>query len=77
MFDKELSMVSKPNIDNDTKSEIIQCWVAGGKHIYREALRHVNASEVNLTNSRVHVCKSKGKNEVAYFPNSCLKEHDF
>ena len=76
MFDKALSIVSKPNVDDDTKSETIQCWVAGCKHIYREALRHNNASEVNLTHVNMSVDLRK-QNEVAYFPISCLNEHGF
>ena len=76
LFDETLSMVSKPNGDDDTKSETIQCWVVGGKHIYREALRHINASEVNWTHVYMSV-DLRGENEVAYFPISCLKEHDF
>ena len=69
-------MVSKPNIDNDTKSQTTQCWVVGGKHSYREALRNVNASEVNLTHVYMSV-DLRGKNEVSYFQMSWLKEHDF
>ena len=76
LFDKALSMVSKPDFDNYTKSKTIQCWVMGGKHIYREALRHFNANEVNLTLIYMSV-DLRGKHEVAYFPISCLWKHDF
>lgn len=54
----------------------IQCWVAGGENIYREALRHDNAVEAHLT----HVNMSIGtttKCEVIYFPMASLKEHGF
>jgi hypothetical protein len=54
----------------------IQCWVAGGENIYREALRHDNAVEVHLTHVNMSIdttptCK------VVYFPISSLVEHGF
>ncbi len=33
----------------DPKSKTIECWVAGGKRIYSEALWHGNLDEVHLT----------------------------
>ena len=61
-------MVSKPNADNDTKSETIQCWVAGDNHIYREALRRVNASEVILTHVYMSVdLREKMKMHISQF----------
>jgi hypothetical protein len=60
-------------IMTDTK---IQCWIAGGENIYREALRHDNAVEVHLTHVNMSIdttptCK------VVYFPISSLVEHGF
>ena len=54
----------------------IQCWVAGGENIFREALRHDNAVEVHLTHVNMSIdttptCK------VVYFPMATLVEHGF
>ena len=54
----------------------IQCWVAGGENIYREALRHNNAVEVHLTHVDMSIDTTL-KCEVVYFPMASLVEHGF
>ena len=60
----------------DRKSETIECWVAGGERIYREALRHGNLDEVHLTHVDTSVDRTTNR-EIAHFPLACLKEHGF
>ena len=75
MFDKALSVVSKTKLMMTPRVKQINAGLREA-NTYREAMRHVNASEVNLTHMYMSV-DLRGKNEVAYFPISCLKEHDF
>jgi dihydrofolate reductase len=60
----------------DRKSQTIECWVAGGEHIYSEALRHGNLDEVHLTHVDMSVDRTTNR-EFAHFPMACLKEHGF
>ncbi|KAL7520350.1 hypothetical protein ACHAWX_005078 [Stephanocyclus meneghinianus] len=50
----------------------IDCWVAGGEGIYREALRHGNLREVRLTfvdrNIDLNMHRFQMNNRVAFFP---------
>lgn len=68
-------------IDN-TNSQTIDCWVAGGENIYREALLHENAKEVQLTHVDMEVnldqCESSSaRSSIAYFPLEEMKRQGF
>ena len=77
-FDEALDMSSGmlvPAGNNQTIStDDIDIWVAGGERIYREALQHNNAKEVQLTlvNMSVDPVESKGAT-IAYFPLEYLE----
>ena len=50
-------------VDNET----IDCWVAGGEAMYRDALHHSNAVEVQLTHVDMMIDTNQFR-EIAYFP---------
>ena len=50
-------------VDNET----IDCWVAGGEAIYRDALHHPDAVEVQLTHVDMMIDTNQFR-EIAYFP---------
>ena len=62
--------------NHDVMTDKIQCWVAGGENIYREALRHNNAVEVHLTHVNMSI-DTTSKCEVVYFPMAILVEHGY
>ena len=67
---------NKNAIHHFVMTDKIQCWVAGGENIYREALRHNNAVEVHLTHVDMSIDTTL-KCEVVYFPMASLVEHGF
>jgi dihydrofolate reductase len=88
-FKDALEMVSEYYVEDDIircdriddnhnviMTDRIQCWVAGGENIYREALRHDNAVEVHLTHVNMSIDTTPSC-EVVYFPMSSLVEHGF
>ena len=54
----------------------IDCWVAGGETIYKEALRHPDAMEVQLTHVDMTVDTNQFR-DVAFFPYEDVKANDF
>lgn len=62
--------------NHDVMTDKIQCWVAGGENIYREALRHNNAVEVHLTHVNMSIDTTTNC-DVVYFPMASLVEHGF
>lgn len=68
-------------VDDDEpldKNGTINCWVAGGERIYREALQHGNVSEVHLTRVDMTVDLTTRKtNTVAFFPVEYLDRYGF
>lgn len=57
----------------------IQCWVAGGEMIYKEALQHPNANVVHLTLVDM-IAKQKGQQHyatIAHFPMDYLGRYGF
>lgn len=56
----------------------IDCWVAGGECIYREALQHSNCQEVHLTHIDMTVeHQTSEENSIAHFPIDCLAQNGF
>jgi hypothetical protein len=92
-FKDALEMVSEYYVEDDViqfrcddriddnhviiKTDKIQCWIAGGENIYREALRHDNAVEVHLTHVNIMSIDTTPTCKVVYFPISSLVEHGF
>eukprot|EP00984_Skeletonema_dohrnii_P003648 scaffold1237_cov104-Skeletonema_dohrnii-CCMP3373.AAC.3 len=63
------------NTCND-HDDSIDCWVAGGETIYKEALRHPDAMEVQLTHVDMTVDTNQFR-DVAFFPFEDVKVNDF
>ena len=72
-------------IDRNTEGveDGIDCWVAGGESLYKEALKHPFAKEVYLTHVDLTVDVDQYKRKegigdnVAYFPLEVMKECGF
>ena len=62
------------NTDNN-ENAAIDCWVAGGEAIYREALQHADAVEVQLTHVDMMVDTNQF-GDVAYFPLGHMNTDD-
>jgi len=69
--------IEQPNKSNENEDhETIYCWVAGGEAIYKEALQHPDAMEVQLT----HVDMTVDTNQfcdVAFFPLEDMNANGF
>jgi dihydrofolate reductase len=77
-FDEALDVASDAMLssgEGKREGRAIECWVAGGERIYREAIRY-GASEVHLTHVDVAVDQTTDR-EIAYFPLDCLREHGY
>ncbi|KAL3793284.1 hypothetical protein HJC23_003794 [Cyclotella cryptica] len=48
--------------------EGIDCWIAGGEGIYREALQHQNLRKVSLTFVDITIDENLNHNRVTFFP---------
>ncbi|KAL7531849.1 hypothetical protein ACHAXR_004269 [Thalassiosira sp. AJA248-18] len=55
----------------------IDCWVAGGERIYKEALLHENANEVHLTHVDMDVKSETPASATAYFPMEFMTRGGF
>jgi dihydrofolate reductase len=65
-------------IRKDDALHKIQCWVAGGEMIYKEALQHSNANVIHLTHVDMIVKqKAQQHSAVAHFPMDCLGRYGF
>ena len=63
-------------IYDNRDDEMIDCWVAGGERIYKEALRHPYAKEVHLTHVDMFVDTSQC-HDVALFPLEEMYANNF
>jgi len=54
----------------------IDCWVAGGERIYKDALRHPDAVEVQLTHVDMTVDTNHSR-DVAFFPVDDMNANNF
>ena len=63
-------------LEKCTDDDIIDCWVAGGERIYKEALRHPDAMEVQLTHVDMTVDTNRFR-DVAFFPLEDMKANNF
>ena len=74
-LDKASTQILQSEESVNSSSNDISVWVAGGERIYKEALQHDNAVDVQLT----HIDMSVGKRvaeeaaTIAYFPVDTLK----
>ena len=57
------SETDEHNVDKET----IDCWVAGGEAIYKDALHHSDAIEVQLTHVDMMIDTNQFR-DIAYFP---------
>lgn len=72
-FEEALELArSKKSTDDD----MIDCWVAGGERIYKEALRHRDAVEVQLTHVDMTVDTNHFR-DVAFFPVEDINANNF
>lgn len=73
-FDEALHIAHELNREdvNVTDTRSIDCWVAGGAGIYREALQHPNLVGVNLTHVDMEINQDLAHfqmaNDVTFFP---------
>jgi len=64
------------NHNGNDDNEVIDCWVAGGEAIYKEALQHPDALEVRLTHVDMMVETNQFRN-VAFFPLEDMNANGF
>lgn len=62
--------------DDDDGNDDIDCWVAGGEAIFKEALKHPNAMEIQLTHVDMVVDTNQFR-DVAFFPLEDMNTNDF
>ena len=66
---------------NQCEKEVIDCWVAGGEGIYREALTHGSLREVNLTHVDMQIDEDLNQfqenNRVTFFPMEIFHQIGF
>lgn len=79
-FDEALHLSRELSGNNDlckTDGDI-DCWVAGGERIYREALQHSICQEVHLTHIDMTLeDQTSEEKSIAYFPIDCLTQNGF
>lgn len=63
-------------LEKCTDDDSIDCWVAGGERIYKEALGHPDAVEVQLTHVDMMVDTNRFR-DVAFFPIEDMKANNF
>jgi dihydrofolate reductase len=81
-LDEALVMANKLNTSSGitkTSNSSIDCWVAGGERLYKDALQHPCAEEVHLTQVDITISTDMlaTKDEVAYFPVDYLNNYGF
>ncbi len=64
--------IIKSETDEHVDNEMIDCWVAGGEAIYRDALHHSDAVEVQLTHVDMVIDNNQFR-DIAYFPVGDMK----
>jgi dihydrofolate reductase len=65
--EKHKRMIKSETDEHNVVNETLDCWVAGGEAIYRDALHHSDAVEVQLTHVDMVIDTNQFR-EVAYFP---------
>lgn len=65
--EKHKRMIKSETDEHNVVNETLDCWVAGGEAIYRDALHHSDAVEVQLTHVDMMIDTNQFR-EVAYFP---------
>lgn len=72
-FEEALELARSKKSTDDGK---IDCWVGGGERIYKEALRHPDAVEVQLTHVDMTV-DTEHSRDVAFFPVEDMNANNF